>query len=70
MTIRNRGHQVVKRLRDEHGVTVTVTRDGSLLLAAMDSRGVSVDATRLARVFKQRIVNELMRRGSACNASA
>ena len=63
MTIRNRGHQVVIQLRDEYGVAVTLTRDGSLLLRAMDARGVSDDATRMARLFKRQIVEELKRKG-------
>ena len=62
MTIRNRGHQVVKQLRDKHGVSVIRTRDGALLLTAIDSRGVSDDARRLARVFKTKIIQELERR--------
>lgn len=62
MTIRNRGHQVVMQLRDEHGVAVTVTHDESLLLTAIDSRGVSDEATRLARIFKKQIIEELQRK--------
>lgn len=62
MTIRNRGHQVVIQLRDEHGVNVRLSRDESLLLTAIDSRGVSDEATRLARLFKRQIVEELKRK--------
>ena len=67
MTIRNRGHQIVKQLRENYGVSVIRTRDGALLLTAIDSRGVSDEATRLARVFKTKIIQELERKKDHSN---
>lgn len=70
MTVRNRGHQIVKRLKYEHGVSVKLSRDGSILLLANDSRGVGEEATQLARVFKRQIVDELSRKGTRCKKNA
>ena len=66
MSRRNRGHRVIGELRDRFGVQVNLGEDRhSIVLTALDTRGVSFEAERLARAFKPEIRNELQRRAGS-----